>query len=222
MYQNKLNRQWNPCKICKWGSDNTTQEEFNAHCEKCNELASEWEESNEFKQFQIGVKIAKVSKQVEEYHKLCRLYPVIIMGFPGEVIEKLLSKKEEAVEKGLEIINIESIEDLEKYIDKYFYRQLILCLPHTKEFRDFVYSNRWIMGNCKVFTCFPEMDNKSWKIVQNKFNIMYLDKKSILDLKLDKRFDQLAIKDEEDLGNKLYTMGVFPNLKLDSGFPVII
>ena len=46
MYENKLNRTWNPCKICKWGCDKITQEEYSEHCEKCNDLASEFEESN--------------------------------------------------------------------------------------------------------------------------------------------------------------------------------
>lgn len=203
MYQNKLNRQWTPCKICKWGSDNTTLEEFNEHCNVCNELCSEWEESNEFRQFQIGVKIAKVAKQIEDYNRLCRLYPVIIMGFPGQAIDKLLSMKEESAKRGLEIIKISTLDELKQYIDKYYYHQLVLCTPHTEEFRDFIYHTKWIMQNCKVFTCFPEFGNKVWTVKETK--------KDILDLKLDRRFDQLALKDNEDLCDKLNIMGCLPN-----------
>ena len=203
MYQNQLNRQWTPCKICKWGSGRTTQEEYNEHCDKCNSLASEWEESNEFKQFKIGVELSKIAEKIQEAQEKLRVYPVLILC-RGAVKNKFKEiNKEEAYKKGLDIIFIDSIYELEHYASKWYSPYAprpIFIADDSIEIRDYVYMNPAIMGEWKVFTCFPNFNTDIDKDITSK---------NILDLKLDKRFDQLTINSypafKTDL-SKLYIM----------------
>ena len=213
MYQNKLNRKWSPCKICKWGSDKTTQEEFNCHCECCNDLASEFEESNEFKQFKLGVAISKVAKEIEKAKEKTRIYPLIIMC-TEDVKDKFLSiNKLDAVNKGFDIIETQSIELLGTYTHKYYTSLTpIFIVPCNDEFRDYIYHNSIIMDNCKVFTVFPNFNHTEYTIGEDPV-VKYhkTSKKEILNLKLDRRFDQIAFESYPDLGNKFNYYKLFPS-----------
>jgi hypothetical protein len=199
MYKNKLNRQWNPCEICKWGSDKTTQEEFSKHCEKCNELASEWEESNEFKQFKVGVEISKaikdIQKKSEEVEKL-KKYPLLLMASP-EVTEEILNMNEEANKKGIHFVNIADYNELTKYKDKKHFELYVLLCPNTIDFRDCIYKDDWIMENMKVFTVYHELGSK-YLINKDPFQDWKKKQKEILDLKLDRRFDQIPLRIQSD------------------------
>ena len=212
MYRNKLNREWNPCKICKWNSDRTTAEEYNLHCKCCNDLASEWEESNEFKQFKIGVAISKASKKIEELQKVARIYPLIIMC-TEDIKDKFLSiNKLDAINKGFDIIETESTELLGIYTNKY-YTELtpIFIVPCNDEFRDYIYNNSIIMNNCKVFTVFPNFDNTEYYIGEDPVAKYHrTSKKEILNLKLDRRFDQISFKSYPDLKNEIKYYNIFP------------
>ena len=208
MYENKLNRQWNPCKICKWGDDSTTQEEFNCHCECCNDLASEFEESNEFKQFKIGVAISKAAKEIEKVKEKTRIYPLVILC-TKDVKEKFKEiKVEDAYDKGLEIIFIDSIYELEGYSNKYYntYNPTpVFIVEDSIKVRDWIYSKQEIMDNWKVFTCFPNFNNNvEYNLNSDPVQDYYkTSKKEILNLKLDRRFDQIALDKYSDLGYKL-------------------
>ena len=212
MYRNKLNREWNPCKICKWNSDRTTEEEYDKHCKYCNDLASEWEESNEFKQFKIGVAISKAGKKIQEAQENARIYPLIIMC-TEDVKDKFLSiDKLELSKKGFDIIETQSTELLGIYTNKY-YTELtpIFIVPCNDEFRDYIYHNSIIMDNCKVFTVFPNFNHTEYIIGEDPV-VKYhkISKKEILNLKLDRRFDQIAFESYQDLKKEMKCYNIFP------------
>lgn len=215
MYKNKLNRQWNPCEICKWGSNKTTQEEFNQHCEKCNELASEWEESNEFKQFKVGVEISKaikdIQKKSEEVEKL-KKYPLLLMASP-EVTEEILNMNEEANKKRIRFININDYNELNTYKDKKYFELYVLLCPNTIDFRDCIYKDDWIMENMKVFTVYHELGSK-YLINSDPFQDSKKKQKEILDIKLDRRFDQIPLKIQSDY--------IIPIVPMSISEPIIV
>lgn len=212
MYQNKLNRQWNPCKICKWGSDKTTQEEFDKHCNKCNDLASEWEESNEFKQFKIGVAIEQAVKKIEEYQNANRVYPIIIICTPDAKEKFKEINIEEAHNKGLDLIDVVSVHELEAYTRKYFtITTPIFIIEDSIKVRDWIYGNKEIMDNWKVYTCFPNFNHTGYLVNEDFYAKQYkITKKDILNLKLDRRFDQIAFESYPDLGIKLNNYNIIP------------
>lgn len=218
MYQNKLNRQWNPCKICKWNNDNTTEDEYGEHCNKCNSLCSKWEESNEFKQFRLGVQLSNAVEEITNKSiKKEKIYPLIIMCTTDIKCKFLEINRKEAFCKYC--IDIHDTDDLE------YFKILInnhkdtsgvtplLIVPSDKEFRDYIYSNGNIMNNWKVFTVFPNFDNPEYYIINEDpiVKSYKISKKEILDLKLDKRFDQIAVNSFTELKTDLYKLNMLPS-----------
>lgn len=213
MYKNILNRKWDPCNICKWGKDN--ENDIREHCNKCNNLASEWEESNEFKQFQIGVALSKISKKIQEEQEKHKVYPLLIMCTP-EVKQKFKEiNLKEAYDKGLDIIDIDTIELLETFINRTFiWITPVFIVKDSIETRDWVYSKSEIMDNWKVFTCFPDFNHKQFILNSDPYQDNYKKfKKDILNLKLDKRFDQIAL-DSYDLNTQFKNYNIFQNVEI--------
>lgn len=194
MYKNKFNRKWTPCDICKWGNDYISEEEIKEHCNNCNELASEWEESNEFKQFKLGIEMfkafKKIQKQQEEINKL-KQYPIIIMT-SDDIKEKLLNINNDAIKKGIIFININSYQELEYYKDKKYFELYVLLCPNNIGFRDSIYMDNWIMENIKVFNVYHEIGSP-YLLKSDPIQDFNKKQKDILNLKLDKRFDQIPI-----------------------------
>lgn len=215
MYKNILNRKWDPCNICKWGKDN--ENDIKEHCNKCNNLASEWEESNEFKQFLIGVNLSRIAKQISEQKEKTKVYPLLIMCTP-EIKQKFQEiNKEDAYSKGLEIIFIDSVYELEGFSNKYYniYNPTpVFIINDSIKVRDWVYSKTEIMDNWKVFTCFPDFNHKQFILNSDPYQDNYKKfKKDILNLKLDKRFDQIAL-DSYDLNTQFKKYNIFQNVEI--------
>lgn len=218
MYKNKLNRQWNPCQICKWGSDKTTQEEFNIHCEKCNELASEWEESNEFKQFKLGVDISKglkeIQKKTKEVEKL-KTYPLLIMTSP-EIKEELFNIKDKP---GIYFVNIDNYEEVKRYKEKKYLELYVLLCPNSIEFRNSIYKDEWIMENIKVFTLYHELGSK-YLLNSDPYQDWKKKQKETLDIKLDKRFDQIGLT--KDNWSTIQSDYLIPVMSMKTPQPLIV